>query len=227
LNHISFAVHTIIWKGELGINFRIVIAILAVALFIGIFTYDVIIPSLKVDLSPNDADYYYNLGCTYFDSGKHREAIEVFKKAIIINPDHVDAYNDLGNAYWNVGKYQEALDAYEKAVKIEPYDAYYINNLAWLLSTCPDDDIRDGKRALDIMKPLIDRGEQDPLKIDTLAAAYAEVGNFSEAIKLMHKAIEKIDKNNKPELYKEFQLRLKSFENEQPWREKTIILHPS
>jgi len=172
---------------KLGINFRIVIAILAVVLFVGIFTYDVIIPSLKVDLSPQDADYYYNLGYNFLELGKNNEAINAFNQAIKINPDFTDAHFYLGEAYWNLYMYREAIGSFERASA--KGDGYATNNLAWILSTCPDDDIRDGKRAISIMKQLIDREGRDSLRIDTLAAAYAEVGNFPEAIKLMHEAI--------------------------------------
>lgn len=55
------------------------------------------------------------------------------------------------------------------------------NNLAWLRATCPDQSLRESGEALSLARracELSDWGEAN--KIDTLAAAYAETGDFLE-----------------------------------------------
>lgn len=61
-----------------------------------------------------------------------------------------------------------------------------INDLAWMLSTCPDASLRDGKRALALITPVMDQSVQ---MLDTLAAAHAEAGHFDEAIELQRESI--------------------------------------
>ena len=56
------------------------------------------------------------------------------------------------------------------------------NSLAWLLATCPEDSVRDGARAVEILEPLVNGGMRHPVLLDTLAAAYAETGVFSLAL---------------------------------------------
>jgi hypothetical protein len=62
------------------------------------------------------------------------------------------------------------------------------NCLAWLLATCPDAAIRDGKRALSIAKQVV---EQDPSSgnLDTLAAAYSETESFNDAVRVQQQAV--------------------------------------
>ncbi|NIP84862.1 MAG: hypothetical protein GTO03_04620 [Planctomycetales bacterium] len=63
--------------------------------------------------------------------------------------------------------------------------------LAWLLATCPEDKIRDGKQAVhyaQLARQIItDAADNDqvqrlqPEMLDALAAAYAEAGDFERA----------------------------------------------
>ncbi len=64
-----------------------------------------------------------------------------------------------------------------------------LNNVAWMLATCPDASIRDGERAV----VLAERASQimqdgDSEFLDTLAAAYAEAGRFPEAVTTITRA---------------------------------------
>lgn len=69
-------------------------------------------------------------------------------------------------------------------------DAVIENSLAWLLATCPDDSIRDGQLAIRWAKEACeDTDWEEPSYLDTLAAAYAECGNFTEAVKWSTKAV--------------------------------------
>src|SRR5262249_14260203 len=65
------------------------------------------------------------------------------------------------------------------------------NNLAWLLATCPEATIRDGHRAIELAHQAekLSRGN-DPVCIATLAAGYAEAGNFPEAIATAQRAFD-------------------------------------
>ena len=66
-----------------------------------------------------------------------------------------------------------------------------LNGLAWLLATCPDPGVRDGKRAVELAKEacksaLGKKGNE----LDTLAAAYAETGQFEEAVRQQEMALD-------------------------------------
>jgi len=71
----------------------------------------------------NTAMYWNELGVAYDKSGKHQEAIESFKQALMSNPDNALAHYNLGVAYRKSGKYQEAIKSYKEAIRIDPEDA--------------------------------------------------------------------------------------------------------
>jgi tetratricopeptide (TPR) repeat protein len=144
------------------------------------------------------------------------KAIEIYGKYLEKDPENGELLRGRGDAYTNVGKINEALADYEKAYKILPKDSGLLNNLAWLLATSPDDKLRDGKRALDLAKQACElTGYKMPHILSTLAAAYAETGDFENARKWSAKAVEIGMKGQDEELKKE----LESYKENKPWRE--------
>ena len=73
----------------------------------------------EVRKNPDDADAHDNLGYTYYELGKYKEAIESCKQAIRIDPDFANAHNNLGIAYHELGKYKEAIESYKQAIRID------------------------------------------------------------------------------------------------------------
>lgn len=94
-----------------------------------------------------------------------------------------------------------------------------LGNVAWILATCPEAEYRDGNRAVELSLQLLKVNENDPTNLDNLAAAYAEVGDFSAAISTQHKAIEALKMS--PEITKtdEFMQRLQTYEQKRAYRE--------
>jgi nucleotide-binding universal stress UspA family protein len=73
---------------------------------------------------------------------------------------------------------------------VNPRDAGSYNSYAWLLATCPDGRVRDGKKAIEYARRACElQGWKDPNGLETLAAAYAEDGQFGEAIRWQRKAL--------------------------------------
>ena len=64
------------------------------------------------------------------------------------------------------------------------------NNLAWILATTYEPEIRNGEESLSLIRPLALQND-DWQHLDTLAAALAELGEFEQAIATQERAIEK------------------------------------
>ena len=68
-----------------------------------------------IELDPDDADAYYNLGTAYKDQGNLTKAIESYEKAIELDPELAMAYNNRAICYFFKGEYDKAWDDVYKA----------------------------------------------------------------------------------------------------------------
>jgi Flp pilus assembly protein TadD/NAD-dependent SIR2 family protein deacetylase len=87
-----------------------------------------------IELNPNDADAYSNLGLLLSDTERKDEAEAAYRKAIELNPNYAIAYNNLGNLLNDTERKDEAEAAYRKAIELNPNDADAYSNLGLLLS---------------------------------------------------------------------------------------------
>jgi tetratricopeptide (TPR) repeat protein len=119
------------------------------------------------------------------------KAIAVFQKAMELDPKDFLSCYILGQVFEQQGRHADAEQAYLRAIDAQPAFVPAHGWLAWLLATCPDDKARDGKRAVEYATAACEQtGWNDPLCLDTLAAAYAEAGRFDEAVRFQTRALE-------------------------------------
>jgi tetratricopeptide (TPR) repeat protein len=112
-----------------------------------------------------------------------------------VEPDPPPPESEFQGLYWSErGDYHRALAAYEEALRDDPENYGALNELAWFLATGPETNLRDGKRAIELAAraceiSLRQTGDLDPACLDTLAAAYAETGDYEAAVTLQRDAI--------------------------------------
>jgi tetratricopeptide (TPR) repeat protein len=130
------------------------------------------------------------------------------------------SYFNRGFAYSKKGQYDQAISDYNKALEINPRNHDANNGLAWLLATCPNARYRNGAKAVELAKKAVELNPE-AIYLDTLAATYAEVGKFEDAITTQEKAIAQLRKEcDIKNLINKFIERLNSYKDHKPWREK-------
>jgi tetratricopeptide (TPR) repeat protein len=139
--------------------------------------------SEAIQLKPDFAEAYNDRGIAKDHKGDHDGAIADFSKAIQLKPDCFQAYGGRGNAKNSARDYGAAIADYKKAIQLKPDYALAYNNLAWLLATCPQANLRDGKKAVEYAMKFGELTAWQDDRLGTLAAAYAEAGDFDNAIK--------------------------------------------
>ena len=171
------------------------------------------------------------------------------EKQILLMGRRIAALRGRGDAQLSTGEHVGAVESYDEAMVLgdatrellkelsgsedtsKPDDGI-LNNLAWVLATSPMDDVRDGKRAIELATLAAEVTEfKEAHILSTLASAYAETGDFDSAIKWIEKAVEvnravaekAVDKTRTDKQQKSLQKELESYKKEEPWRELETV----
>jgi Flp pilus assembly protein TadD len=176
--------------------------------------------SQAIGLQPESRDAAFGLGIACARMGNHDEAIIYWTRYLERENDIAILYNR-AISYSLVGKCAAALADYNQLYRINPEYISVPNNLAWLLATCHDASLRNGRRAVMLAQEQVER-KRTWFTLDTLAAAYAEQGTFKKAVKLQTEALDLLREQGPQTVagYLEaYQARLQSYRNRKPWRD--------
>jgi Flp pilus assembly protein TadD len=173
-----------------------------------------------IQLQPGFAIAHNNLGLALYRQGNLDEAISAYQQALQINPGYTEARVNLGNALLQNGRGAEAASQYRQALQDGPANPPLENHLAWLLATWPEDRVRNGQAALNLARHANEvSGDQNPVVLHTLAAAWAESGHFPEAQKTIQRAIALARDQGRQDWAEQWQAQLKCYNANQPWRD--------
>ena len=168
-------------------------------------------------------DYFlarYGLGHALLEGGKFDAAIEHSRAALLIQPNNADCHTILAIALDEEGQSVEAVKHYEKALQISPQSVSALNNLAWLLATGSNASLRNGARAIQLARQADQlSGGTNALVLRTLAAAYAEAGQFGKAIESARTAMQLGRSQRADSLVTELQQQIALYELALPYRE--------
>jgi tetratricopeptide (TPR) repeat protein len=189
---------------------------------------------LLVRADPNNLDWIMQLASYYQMDDRPRLAIRLLDELVKKDGEEWRALRLRGDAKLSIGEHKDAVADYDDAITIleksravaedqKSSDLDYsglLNNLSWVLSTSPKDDLRDGKKALDLALKACEATEYKAAHIlSTLAAAYAETGDFEKAKEWSAKCIELATEEDNPQL-EQLKEELESYKNNKPWREE-------
>ena len=146
----------------------------------------------------------HSLANSYAAQGRHAEAAKLGEETLALqrvklrsdHPATLWRMHDLANSYAALERYAEAVKLYEETLaprKNEPgadrFDtAQSMNNLAWLLATCPDAKVRDAGRAVELAKKAVERAPAQGAYHTTLGAAHYRAAAWNEAVAALEKS---------------------------------------
>ncbi len=168
---------------------------------------------------------YYARGKVHEAQGRQDLAIDDLSRAIDTFEDvHSeqswlvsDYYYARGRLRNRQGEFELALEDFNSALRQQYQRSDVLNSRAWLLATCPTDKLRDGKQAVIDATSACNLGRWiDDGQVDTLAAAYAEDGDFEQAVKWQEKAISLLKNEPRRSAYES---RVKMYREGKPYRE--------
>ncbi len=143
----------------------------------------------SVRIEPDFPLGQFNLGMILLEQGKPDDTFPHLKIAAQLMPNDPDVQFDFGLFLSQHGKSGEALNYFDAALKRRPDFPAALNQLAWILSTNPNSKLRDGKKAVELAERASELTQnKQPEVLTTLAAAYAETGQFEKAIIVVQQA---------------------------------------
>ena len=179
--------------------------------------YALLQESLRLD--PEAQATHNSLGVMLLGQGRIEEALPHFARAISLHSENQQAHANLANALAHQGNTRQALHHYREALRIHPGLSHAANRLAWILATDPDPEIRAGSEAVGLAEQFCrPPDDSNPMFLDTLAAAYAEVGRFGPALDTAGRASALAASTGQLELAAQIRQRMAAYREGRPVR---------
>jgi protein O-mannosyl-transferase len=143
-----------------------------------------------IEIKPDSALAHYDLANVLLQKGQVDEAIAHYERAIEIKPDDADVYNNLGIVLFQKGQVDQAIAHYQKALDINPQNVQARANLAWALATSPQSSMLKAIAVKLAQQANQLTGGANPTVLHILAAAYAQTGQFTEAVETAQRSLQ-------------------------------------
>jgi tetratricopeptide (TPR) repeat protein len=146
-------------------------------------------------------------------------SIKLAKKGNVSQSLLAQLYSSKARTCIDARRYDDARRALDGAIRIDPTDTSSLNDLAWLLATAPEPHVRNPHRAIALAQKCCGLNHwTNAYSIDTLAAAYAAKGDFSQAVRYQQLAMQALNKSEKVDQLAAMQDRLKLYSNHQSYQ---------
>lgn len=173
-----------------------------------------------LSLNPKYVEAHNNLGGVLITAGRPDEAVEHLSEALRLKPDYVDAHYNMARARALQQDFVQAIAHYQQVLQLVPDRLDALNALAWLLATHEGLSNPDGAQAVSLAERACEfTGHQEPALLDTLAAAYADAGLFSQAVDTAKKALTLALSRGQENLEGAIRDRLELYKAHRPYRE--------
>lgn len=166
------------------------------------------------------AEACYQLGVLLAKEGNYQESVKMYEKAVADKPTYAPPILDLSQFYLGQGDSPDAVRILRIGATNVPDNVRILERLARVLAVSRYDDVRDSAAALTLAERASKlSGGQEPVIEATLAAAYAESGDFARAIEFARKALRLAEDAKKDDIASIIHAQLEGYLNNQPFRE--------
>jgi tetratricopeptide (TPR) repeat protein len=189
---------------------------------------------MLVRADPTNVAWIEQLATYYQMDDRPRLAIKLYDQLIAADDENWRALRLRGDAKLSISEHPQAVADYKLAIDIleknravsedeRSTDIDYsglLNNLAWVLATSPKEELRDGEKSVELgLKACEATDYKEAHILSTLAAGYAETGDFENARKWATKAVEVGEQEGNEQL-EQLKKELESYKQDKPWREE-------
>ena len=152
-------------------------------------------------IEPNQPLIHKTVAELLYQQGDLDRAITHYNHSLQIDCNQANVLRNLGHIYYLKDSIAKAVDCWHKALQISPDFVEAINDLAWVKATRAQSEFFDPDEAVNLALQACGLTEYNKADLlDTLAAAHAAGGDFSEAVKIAEKAITMALSNNQQDL---------------------------
>ena len=174
--------------------------------------------SAALELNPRARDSRLQIARILTRQGKHPEATAFLKQVVAKDPSDGPARFQLGILLQQQHDEPGAVEQYRAAMALNPKSSAR-NNLAWILATSRNDQLRSGSEAVRLAEQLRQERGDEPEVLDTLAAALAEKGDFVRAVQVAEEAARRAEAVKNSALAQEIRERLRLYRGRSAYRE--------
>jgi tetratricopeptide (TPR) repeat protein len=167
-----------------------------------------------------DESWAWNMrGNMGYQRREYDNAIKDYSEAIRLRPTDSASLYSRGYMWYSKKDYEKALADYDETLRLDRKNVSALNDKSWILATCPNARWRDGKTSVELANKAIELADKDRATQlrDTLAAGYAEIGEFDKAVVEEMKVLE--DKSIDKQVRVKCERRLELYRQKKPCRD--------
>jgi tetratricopeptide (TPR) repeat protein len=141
-----------------------------------------------------------------------------------LDPENAEALVSRAEIYLASRDWGRAATDYRDAIQLDDRLGRAYQGAAWIMATCPDERYRNAELALSAAQRALEiDGDRDPRYIETLAAAYANSGQYDSAAAILQGHLEKM-----PQQYLAgAQARIQLYKSQRPYRSGPVAQQPA
>jgi tetratricopeptide (TPR) repeat protein len=150
-----------------------------------------------VELDPANVEVSFNLGLLFFQNGEYLKASNALIHSIEIDPKSISARSYLVLALLETHQFDLCVRQLEEGLRQDPDNPFFMTLLATILAAHPDDQVRDGKRALSMAQKAISLGaDEHPEAWEALGISLAEVGQFKRSLEAIEEGLKRLNSDD-------------------------------